>query len=317
VLVNIAEGLVMTLLSVYGLGAYGTVLFFVTPCAMGATAAVLYNRPQRRRLRPTLTVALLGTAFTGLAILVFAVEGIVCLAMAFPIAAALACIGAALAWSILGGESAPSSRSIAPGAFLLLVPGAAVGEAATVSPSLHEVETVIEIDAPPDVVWQNVIGFSELAPPPEWFFQLGIAYPVRARIDGAGVGAVRRCEFSTGPFVEPITRWEPGHRLSFDVAAQPPSMTELSPYRHVNAPHLEGYMVSKRGEFRLVALPGGRTRLEGSTWYTLAIYPEAYWVGFAEALLHGIHGRVLRHVKALSEADSSATRRGVPRVDRN
>lgn len=74
----------------------------------------------------------------------------------------------------------------------------------------------------------------------------------------------------------PITRWEPGARLSFDVRSQPPSMTELSPYRHVNAPHLEGYMVSRRGEFRLTALPGGRTRLEGSTWYTMAIFPESY-----------------------------------------
>ena len=78
---------------------------------------------------------------------------------------------------------------------------------------------------------------------------------------------------------------------------------ELSPYRHVNAPHLEGYMVSKRGEFRLVPLPGNRTRLEGSTWYTLAIFPEMYWTPWGEALLHSIHGRVLEHVKNLSEAD--------------
>jgi hypothetical protein len=60
-------------------------------------------------------------------------------------------------------------------------------------------------------------------------------------------------------------------------------------------------MVSRRGEFRLVALPGGRTRLEGSTWYTLAIYPEGYWRGFGDALLHAIHGRVLAHIKRLSE----------------
>ena len=59
-------------------------------------------------------------------------------------------------------------------------------------------------------------------------------------------------------------------------------------------------MVSRRGEFRLTALPEGRTRLEGSTFYTLAIYPEMYWVGWSEALLHAIHHRVLSHIKALS-----------------
>jgi hypothetical protein len=159
VLVNIAEGLSMTLVSVYGLGTYGVVLFFVTPCAMGATAAVLYNRPQRRRLGATLIVALLGTAFTGLAILFFAVEGVVCLAMAFPIAAALACIGAGVAWAILGTDQ---RSAMAGGAFLLLVPGAAVGESAVAKPSLREVESVIEIDAPPDVVWQNVVDSPSL-----------------------------------------------------------------------------------------------------------------------------------------------------------
>jgi hypothetical protein len=88
-------------------------------------------------------------------------------------------------------------------------------------------------------------------------------------------------------------------------------MKELSPYRHVNAPHLEGYMVSRRGEFRLTALPGGRTRLEGSTWYTLAIYPEGYWVIGSELLLHAIHSRVLQHVKRLAEGEV-ATQAGEP-----
>ncbi len=86
------------------------------------------------------------------------------------------------------------------------------------------------------------------------------------------------------------------------MTAQPPSMQEWSPYGRIDAPHLEGYMVSKGGEFRLVPLPGERTRLEGTTHYTLAIYPEMYWVAYAEVLLHGIHHRVLAHIKTLSEA---------------
>jgi hypothetical protein len=298
VLVNVVQALAMTAIGVYGLKSYGAVLFFGTPCVMGATAAVIYNRPQTHTLGQTVLIALLGTFAAGLAILLVAIEGILCLAMAFPIAAALGIIGAMIGWAI----GTHSRGSATKAAFVLVaLPGAAGIESKVASPTLHEVETVIEIDAPPEAVWPNVVGFAELPPPPEWFFRLGIAYPMRARIEGEGAGAVRRCEFSTGPFVEPITRWEPPSRLSFNVAAQPPSMKEWSPYAHVNAPHLEGYMVSRRGEFRLIALPGGRTRLEGSTWYTLAIYPEGYWVGYADALLHAIHGRVLTHIKSLSE----------------
>ena len=57
--------------------------------------------------------------------------------------------------------------------------------------------------------------------------------------------------------------------------------------------------------------PGGRTRLVGTTHYTMAIYPELYWRGYAELLLHGIHTRVLRHIKRLTEDDrvgATATR---------
>lgn len=302
VLAGVVVGLAMTALSVYGLRTYGAALFFATPFAMGVVTTVLGNRGPVRSLQSTLGLAMLTVVATGAAILLFALEGVLCLAMATPIALAVASVGSIVAWTIIRHARYPAKLQVL-GVFLVGLPGLAGVEARVAHPTLREAVSVREIDAPPSVVWRHVVGFTELPPPPEWFFRLGVAYPMRARIHGEGVGAVRHCEFSTGPFVEPITRWEPGRRLSFDVRSQPPSMTELSPYRHVNAPHLEGYMVSRRGEFRLTALPGGRTRLEGSTWYTMAIFPESYWVVPAELLLHAIHDRVLAHVAALSERD--------------
>ncbi len=295
----ISLGLAMLGLSVYGLGAYGVALFFATPFTMGAVSALIYNAAYQRSIWHTLGLALLGTVLTGSVVLLFAIEGVLCLVMAFPIAAVLSIVGALLAWVI--SSSARTSGVRSPAAMLMLLPVFALGEAKLAEPTLRHVTTTIEIDAPPEKVWPNVIGFSELPAPPAWIYRLGIAYPMRATIRGSGVGAVRHCEFSTGPFVEPITVWDEPRRLAFDVTSQPPSMTEWSPYQSVKAPHLEGYMVSKGGEFRLVPLAGGRTRLEGTTNYTLAIYPELYWVAYGEVLLHGIHARVLEHIKVLSE----------------
>jgi hypothetical protein len=117
------------------------------------------------------------------------------------------------------------------------------------------------------------------------------------------VGAVRYCVFSTGPFVEPITAWEPRLRLAFDVVESPAPLRELTPY-DVAPPHLEGYLLPRRGEFRLVALPNGRTRLEGSTWYEQRLAPEGYWALFSDAIIAKIHLRVLDHIRALSESES-------------
>jgi hypothetical protein len=152
-------------------------------------------------------------------------------------------------------------------------------------------------------VWKHVVEFSEITEPPEWYFRMGIASPSRARIDGAGVGAIRHCEFTTGAFVEPITVWQPPHRLAFDVTQQPEPMFELSPYRHIHPPHLAGSFQSERGEFRIIGLPDNRTRLEGRTWYKLKIYPLAYWTIWTDAILHRIHGRVLRHIRQTAEAE--------------
>jgi hypothetical protein len=59
---------------------------------------------------------------------------------------------------------------------------------------------------------------------------------------------------------------------------------------------------SNRGEFVLVALANGGTRLEGRTWYQFAMYPQAYWTLWSDLFIYRIHLRVLRHIKQLSES---------------
>src|SRR5438876_647539 len=169
---------------------------------------------------------------------------------------------------------------------------------------LYEVDDSVVVAAPPAAVWRNVVSFSELPPPTEALFWLGIAYPIRARIDGVGAGAIRRCEFSTGTFVEPIRAWDAPARLSFDITAQPVPLRELSPYGTIAPPHLQGYFRARRGAFRLTALPRGRTLLVGATWYELDIEPRGYWKVPANAIVSAIHRRVLLHIKRLTEAGS-------------
>jgi hypothetical protein len=69
-------------------------------------------------------------------------------------------------------------------------------------------------------------------------------------------------------------------------------------------PHLDNFLVSRGGQLELVELvelPGGRTRLIGTTWYTHGLWPEPYWRLWSDYAIGRIHLRVLRHVKGLSE----------------
>ena len=301
-LLGVAASIGITLVTV-GIGiylkrSYSTGLFLGVPFTIGYISSYIYNRRFPRSVGESIIVAVASVTIAGGALVVFALEGVVCTVMALPIALALAWPGA-VACRIV------ARRLVEPGAGagLALLAPLLVAVEPRAAPPAHEVLTVVEIAAPPEVVWRHVVTFPDLPPPTELLFRAGVAAPTRARIEGTGVGAIRYCDFTTGSFVEPITAWEENRLLAFDITAQAPPMTEWSPYRKVNPPHLGGYFAATHGEFRLTPLPGGRTRLEGRTEYVVDMFPQAYWTLPAGRIVAAIHGRVLRHIAALAEEE--------------
>jgi len=85
------------------------------------------------------------------------------------------------------------------------------------------------------------------------------------------------------------------------VASQPSPMNEWGIAGPLHPPHLATLLRSRRGEFRLIALAGGGTRLEGRTWYELRAAPTLYWQLWSDQIIHRIHRRVLAHIAATSE----------------
>ncbi|HTC63029.1 MAG TPA: SRPBCC family protein [Candidatus Saccharimonadales bacterium] len=278
-------------------GTYGLTLFVVLPVAAGALGGWIWKPKSAKN------AALIGMAVNAIASLAFlglGFEGVICIGMALPLALPLGALGA---WSVYASANKRSLRRGTATMMLLPLTLGALGFDATAKPDTFEVRSSIEIAAPPDRVWKNVVSFSELPPPSEWIFKAGVAYPIRARIEGAGPGAVRYCEFSTGPFVEPIKVWDAPHLLRFSVTQNPAPMIEWSPYAKIMPRHLHGYLVSEQGQFLLTPLPSGHTLLEGTTWYQHGLWPELYWTAWSQAIIHRIHMRVLRHIKDLSEAE--------------
>jgi uncharacterized membrane protein YhaH (DUF805 family) len=299
-------GLAMLAFSVYGLASYGISLFLGTPFVVGALTAYLFNRRYPASERESQQVVVLTLACVAGAALVTAAEGAVCLLMAAPLGIGIGAMGAALGRRVALHDHGTVMHAMLS---LLVLPTSALIDRNHHATDLREVRSSIVIDASPATVWQHVIAFPPLPAPSELVFRAGIAYPERAEIRGTGVGAVRYCVFSTGPFVEPITVWVPGRQLSFDVRSQPRPLQEWSPYADIAPPHLDGYFRSRRGEFRLIALADGRTRLEGSTWYAMRLEPAAYWVLFGDALIGRIHRRVLQHIRAVTELERAEEQR--------
>ncbi len=300
-------GLIGTIFSVWGVNIYGWGLFVALPFCQGFASVLLHGYHRPRSFSSCMLVAWTSVILTGAALVAFAIEGLICLLMALPMAWTLATIGGTAGY-LVQNRSPRSGEAPATTLLVLLALPLLMGfeRDARLEPELIAVRSAVDVNAPPEAVWPHVVSFSTLPPPGHWLFRTGIAYPQRAVIHGRGAGAVRHCVFSTGAFVEPITVWDEPRLLKFSVAAQPPAMREWTPYSEIHPPHLDDYLVSNEGQFLLTALPGGGTRLEGTTWYRNRIWPAAYWQLWSDWIIHGIHLEVLRHVKRTAEAGAPA-----------
>jgi hypothetical protein len=289
----------LTYWGIQGIGAYGMALFILTPLFIGMCPVILYGRKRAMTTKQARNIGFLTLTLFAFGLIVFALEGLICIAMAAPLGLLLTWAGTFIGHNIIG--KTPNRGASIVTILMLTIPATAFMERRDNElPELIQVTTSIEINATPEDVWKNVVEFPVLNEPTEFIFKTGIAYPINAEIKGQGVGAIRHCNFSTGSFVEPITIWDEPALLKFDVLENPAPMKEISFY-DLNAPHLHDYFVSKQGQFKLTALNNKKTLLEGTTWYYHDIKPAFYWKLWSDHIIHKIHLRVLTHIKETTE----------------
>jgi uncharacterized membrane protein YhaH (DUF805 family) len=294
-------GMALTLASVVVgalfFGAYGYGMFIASPFVVGATAGYLANRHGDIGFLRTEQVAAAATALGGAALVVAALEGIVCIVMASPLVLAVALMG-----GMFGRDVAVSSRRSAHQTLLsiTLLPLVFAVDTTTSAITFDTTETIL-VDAPAPVVWNAIIHMDALDEPLALPFRLGVAYARSGKIVGEGVGATRLGEFSTGTAVEDITEWVPDRKLAFTVLKDVPAMHELSPYSEVHAPHVRGYFTTLSTSFELVPLTDSRTEILERTSHALRLDPVFYWLPFARWIVHENNARALAHIRNQSE----------------
>lgn len=283
---------------------YGWSLFVGLPFVLPMLSVVIYGLGREVTAGQCLSIGWLWLLVAILAMIATAFEGLICILMMLPIAIPIVMLGSIIGYFIVAlGSRRPGELGKVALVLLALLPTMVGAEHLTTpEPLLFTCETSTVVDAPPEAVWRHVVTFSDLDEPDDWLFRAGVAYPIRARIEGTGVGAVRRCEFSTGAFVEPIEVWDEPKLLRFVVTSNPAPMREWNPLFEIHPPHLDGFLVSKRGQFQLTPMAGGKTLLRGSTLYQHGLWPASYWRMWSDPIIHRIHDRVLGHIKTLSES---------------
>lgn len=297
VLAGVAIIVAAVLISALTLGAYGWGLFVATPFVVGTTTGYSVNRRTPQTGTRTTAHVLTAGALGGLALLMFALEGFMCIVLVAPLGLAAAALGGAFGRAIAlfghDGNKPLMSIAVLPALFAL--------EASM--PPATPIDTIesIDIAAAPDAVWQAITSEAPIGLSPGLPGLAGLAYPVRSSLKGEGVGATRLGIFSTGTAVERVTEWKSGRVLAFTVLSQPSAMEEMSPYRHLNTPHLRGYVVTGDTRYLLSPLRNGGTKLTLQAQTVLRIDPIAYWEPIARIAFHLNIRRVLKSAKIEAE----------------
>ena len=264
--------------------------FFIVPIAMGMISAYYWNKiPMKGIKYLTYSIA------NFLAVLVWSIfilmEGYICLLIVSPILLVSLVAGAYLGRFIFKRNKEKLNLSVISILLVIYILDVSMSRGYDAV-----VRDEIIIDAPAGVVWKHVVSFPEITDKPKfWMFRIGMPMPMETTVEAGSKDAGRECIFNDGIiFVEKMVVFEPEKDLTFDIIEQP---------QH---PEIIGHIVMDKGQFLLEDLGDGRTKLVGSSWYRLMVYPVWYYNTWARAITRNVHLRVMKHIKKLSENENLA-----------
>jgi hypothetical protein len=278
----------------------------VLPFVMGYTSVSIAERKsQHSRVWVWFLLPWIPVVAALAASLIVLLEGRICVVLFLPIALLISSLGGVTAGLVVRRKLRRKTQNITMAVVLLLPFLVHPFEAALLRRNdIRTVENVVDIEAPPSVVWGEIkrvpkINKREL--PPSWSQRIGFPDPVEATLSYEGVGGVRHATFAGGVlFIENVDVWEPEHRLAFSIHAQtaqiPP--TTLDEHVTVGGPFFDVL----RGEYTLESLAKGGTRLHLASHHRVSTDFNWYAHLWSDAVMSDLQTRILRVVKNRAEA---------------
>lgn len=321
-------GLIMHFLAqrtwqIIGISALSLTFLIILPGVMGAATMLLANPTRRSQWWYAVCAPWIPCVLLGALVIALNWELTICVLIALPIFMSAATVGGLVMYVYYRGRSSSSlidsaTRSgvspeggrrdtntlMALGVLLLLPQLSAPIEGLWQPVAIERsVESVVEIAAPLDAVWETFVAVPAIQTsetPFAWFPLLGLPRPVAAMVEGAddngGVPTLRTATYANGLIVhEPITQWQPSSRYAFGVFVDEASL-----------PHpLWGAVASNAFSAQEVAFEleplsgpeGEGVRLRLTTHYRVETPVNAYATRWLDFLLRDFQRYILHVIK--------------------
>ena len=286
-------------------GLIGLAFIFVVPFVLGVLTMAIMPRQYKSSIAHAVFMPWLSFLLVAVALLIFAWEILICIVMAIPIYLPLSSAGGLLFYAIVRRRSDKKLSQMSLIAFLLAPYMIGMIEQQIPSPeSIRTVDTQIVIDAPAEIVWQQITSVPEIQPSehhPAFFHLTGMPKPIQAMLPQGGVGTVRWSSYEGGLlFTEVVTEWEPQQGFDFtidlDSESEPPW-----PWNQIGGPSFD----ILDGTYRIEPLDEGRVILHLSSRHRLATKLNSYGGFWTDLILSDIQNYILTVIKGRAELEKS------------
>jgi hypothetical protein len=230
-------------------------------------------------------------------------EGAICLVMVSAIFFPLVSVGGIVGGVLFAANDRQQSASRALCSVLLVLPIVSgwLEERRPLPREHATVRTAIDIDAPADAVWQQIIRVPRIQEPLDGFFyRIGFPKPVEATLSYEGAGGVRHARFEGGlVFIETVDVWEPARRLSFSIISDPASVPPTTLDQHVVVGGR--YFDVLRGTYEIEPRGRDRCTLHLSSETRVSTRFNFYAAPWARFLMRDIQSTILTVIKTRAE----------------
>ena len=287
-------------------GVMSLAFLFVMPFVCGFIAVYFAEIRKQQSVVVWLLVPWL-TILGGCAVmLLFVIEGWICIIMYLPVGLVFSSVGGVIAGLLARNKRLKRVGNITTACILFLPFIFSPLESSLNRRDIRTVENVIEVKASPAAVWDQIktvpaIRKDELKA--SWSHRIGFPDPIAATLSYEGVGGVRRASFDRGVlFIETVDVWEPQRRLAFSIHPETTQIpnTTLDEHVTVGGPYFDVL----RGEYRIESLPNGRVRLHLTSWQRVSTDFNWYAHLWTDAVMSDLQKRILYVVQQRAEAQS-------------
>jgi hypothetical protein len=272
------------------------------PLGLGVLAAHFTPKSRGAAWRYTFAPWLAVTLFLAVAFLAH-LEGAICLIIILPLFFLVSWLGARLYKLFERPDDDPQDFMLVSAVALLPLLAALVESRFATPDSQRRVENVVEVAAPPAVVWQHIIRVPPIRAAdlgPSVVDRLGFPRPVAATLTHEGVGGVRHATFERGvEFIETVDEWVPQRKISFSITPNTATIPPTTFDEHVTVGGR--FFDVLRGTYELQPLPGGRTRLVLYSQQRLSTNLNPYAGLWTDYVMSEIQRRILQVVKRRCE----------------